>query len=330
MRCSVVIATYNGENYIEEQLNSILNQTLKPNEIVICDDLSTDNTLKILHQVKKRTTVPIKVFQHKKNMGVRSSFSDAIRVASEEIIFLCDQDDYWYENKIECFMNVFANDNDIIMVFSDADVVDQNLKKTGKTLWNSINFTPTNIQDSTNFADEILKRNIFTGMCMAVKKELIKSNKMFIYNEMLHDEEIGWNAIFTGKIEMISKPLVAYRQHSENVIGSSNTRKFESFAFMRKKVKESTERTQRKFKELSENPLSKSNPTLYEKLNNAFLFYTERLQLYTESRIKGGALFLKMFMRGDYSRYCSKSENAIKKDITCILIKAGDLHERIQ
>ncbi|MEG1313266.1 MAG: glycosyltransferase family 2 protein [Bacilli bacterium] len=321
MKCSVVIATYNGEKYIKEQLDSILNQSIKPNEIVICDDVSTDNTLDIIYAIKCKEDIPIHIIQHKKNMGVQRTFLEAMNIATGDIVFFCDQDDYWYENKIEKFMKAFDCDGDITLAISDADIVDQNLNKKGNTLWETIDFKPLENMNSVQLVDEMLKRNIFTGMCMAVKREWISSLKISVSSEMLHDEEMGWYAIFAGRVCTINEKMVAYRQHFENVVGSSKTTKFESFKKMRQSVKKSSERSKNKFRELCENELTRDIPKLNKKLFEAFQFYSARVDFFSQSRMKSLVIFMKLIVGGGYGRFCSKTENAIKKDFICIIIR---------
>jgi len=90
---SVALCTYNGELYLREQLESILKQTFPPDEIIICDDGSTDTTIKILEEFRRKSFIPVKVYYNKENLGVSKNFEKAISLCSGDIIFLSDQDD---------------------------------------------------------------------------------------------------------------------------------------------------------------------------------------------------------------------------------------------
>ena len=108
---SVVMATYNGEKNILEQLDSLLSQTKKINEVLICDDCSTDNTVDIISSFIEKnnlsSTWHLKI--NEKNLGWRKNFFHLLNLASQDIIFTCDQDDIWHETKIEEMSSLFRN-----------------------------------------------------------------------------------------------------------------------------------------------------------------------------------------------------------------------------
>ena len=99
-KISVCIATFNGEKYISSQLDSILNQVVPVHEIIISDDMSTDNTIEI---IKNCNNPIIKIFINKERLGVAKNFENAIKHANGDFIFLCDQDDIWLKNKTQTF-----------------------------------------------------------------------------------------------------------------------------------------------------------------------------------------------------------------------------------
>lgn len=111
---SVVMATYNGERYIKEQLESILFQTRKPDEIIINDDRSIDGTVDIIADIKKKYNAPIILKVNEKRLGYAQNFREAIRRTKGEIVFLSDQDDVWLENKIEICMAVFERKEQVL------------------------------------------------------------------------------------------------------------------------------------------------------------------------------------------------------------------------
>ena len=120
MRISVVITTYNGEKYFPEQIESILRQSRYPDEIIIVDDCSSDGTCRILEKLSPQNEI-IRVFENSANLGWKKNFHNAIEKASGDIIVLCDQDDIWYENKLECIEEVFLNNNNIQLLASEFD-----------------------------------------------------------------------------------------------------------------------------------------------------------------------------------------------------------------
>lgn len=127
MTVSVVMATYNGEDYIEKQLESILNQSRLPEEIIICDDCSKDNTLQIIRKfVEKHNEIKWIVVKNNKNQGYIINFFNAIGKATGEIIILSDQDDVWDKNKIKFFVKCFNEHEDMLSIHSDYSIIDSN------------------------------------------------------------------------------------------------------------------------------------------------------------------------------------------------------------
>ncbi len=124
MTSSVVIACYNGSKYIIEQLESIRNQTVQPDEVIICDDRSTDNTYEIVAEyIEKNALSTWKVYENEENIGWKVNFVKLIKLASKDIVFLCDQDDIWKRQKIETMKKILADNPDIKLLVSDLEVV---------------------------------------------------------------------------------------------------------------------------------------------------------------------------------------------------------------
>ena len=130
MKTSVVVATFNGEKYISQQLQSILDQTVKCDEVIIGDDCSSDNTVRIIESfINNNSLFPSwKLIRNKNNKGFIKNFHDLICEATGEIIFLADQDDLWKEDKVECIKNIFIKDKNhtILSLNTGFRVIDQN------------------------------------------------------------------------------------------------------------------------------------------------------------------------------------------------------------
>ena len=160
MKISVAMCTYNGERYIAEQIRSILEQTQKPDEILICDDLSSDETRNILTKFASNNPV-IKLFFNENNLGFVKNFEKAISLCSGEIVFLSDQDDVWKKNKIEEMIKIFHQFPKISYVFSNADAFNEN-EKLSYTLWDSVNFSSEKQKKfKAGFQKELLLRDSF-------------------------------------------------------------------------------------------------------------------------------------------------------------------------
>ena len=118
---SVAIATYNGQEFIKEQLLSILNQTMPVDEIVICDDQSSDDTVKIIQEL---LCDKIYLYQNEKNLGYKLNFKKALSYCKGDYIFLCDQDDIWKPNKVQTMIEIMQNHPEIKVLASTYDLID--------------------------------------------------------------------------------------------------------------------------------------------------------------------------------------------------------------
>lgn len=140
----VIMATYNGEKYVVEQLDSIINQTIKPYTVIIRDDCSTDNTVKIINDYIKNYTgdVNFEVLDSTQNLGYIKNFEALAKAARSEFVFFCDQDDVWMNNKAETLLKRTEEKPNVNLLFSDARLVNDKLQTIG-FLWENIKFDPT-------------------------------------------------------------------------------------------------------------------------------------------------------------------------------------------
>jgi len=127
-KLSVCIATYQGEGYIALQLRSILEQLSDDDEVVVVDDASTDGTCGKIFALRDPR---LQVIRNTENKGILRSFETALARSSGEIVFLSDQDDLWLEKKVEAVLDVFVRDPDLMLVASDAILIDENGNKIG-------------------------------------------------------------------------------------------------------------------------------------------------------------------------------------------------------
>jgi glycosyltransferase involved in cell wall biosynthesis len=218
MKVSVAICTYNGEKYIEEQINSIINQTKKIDEIVLCDDRSSDKTVTIASEILNNCGIPYLIEVNSSNLGVVKNFEKAVGLTTGDVIFFSDQDDVWKLHKVELVISKFESVDSCVMVFSDADLVDENRNKIGTKLWETLSFSISEFTDK-NFVEILLNRCVVTGATMAIRRDLYINTLPF--NEFwVHDGWLAINASLYGKVIAIDQPLIEYRQHGGNVIGA--------------------------------------------------------------------------------------------------------------
>lgn len=201
---SVCMATYNGEKYIKEQINSILFQLGDNDEIIISDDNSTDETLTIASGYSDER---IKIFLNENQKGFSKNFENAINKASGDIIFICDQDDVWMDNKVEVMINELSKTS---LVVHNASIVDGNLN-----LINDSHFDLYKVEKG--FLKNFLKTR-YVGACMAFKREILEKAIPFPENQKLcaYDYWLTLIAEYYFKVGLVQKPLIRYRRHINN------------------------------------------------------------------------------------------------------------------
>ncbi len=222
MKISVAICTYNGAKYVLEQLKSIENQIRIVDEIVVCDDISTDNTWHILCDFKKQTDIPTTLIKNEKQLGVMYNFQKAIENCTGDIILLSDQDDIWYPNKSLVFEDYFAQNQDINFCFSNAELLldgysENEIKE--KTLFELLSFrekTQKICRDGFGLeVSQVLGR--ISGFTVGIRAEFRKKVLPFMpeYEYFIHDRQMALYAIEEESIDFIPECLTKYRIHSE-------------------------------------------------------------------------------------------------------------------
>lgn len=208
---SIAITTFNGERYIKSQIESILKQTYKNLEIIICDDLSTDNTINILNEFKLKDS-RIKLFCNTENLGFIKNFSKAISLCTGEYISLSDQDDIWEVNKIEkCYSEIKDN----YLVCTNSNLIDENNNSLNLTLKECLNlkYIPHN---KKLIFKHLIHQNFVQGSTIFAKASFLQNIK--INNELFfHDHLFGIFASNLGKLKYLDFCSIKYRQHSNQI-----------------------------------------------------------------------------------------------------------------
>ena len=218
---SVAMCTFNGELYLEQQLSSIAAQSRQPDELIICDDCSCDNTVKIVEEFASQASFSVRLYRNYTNLGSNKNYEKAISLSSCDIIFLSDQDDIWHYSKIEMIVEMFKNNWETGAIFSNAEMVNSELLPLGYDLWQSTNFTRFQqycLRHGNAFA-VLLKHNVATGSTFAFRREF-KNLILPIPSNWVHD---GWIALLiaaVSNLDIIQSPLIKYRQHEKNQIGA--------------------------------------------------------------------------------------------------------------
>jgi glycosyltransferase involved in cell wall biosynthesis len=217
------MCTYNGGKYLQEQLDSITQQTRLPDELIICDDDSTDGTICIIETFAASASFPVKLFENDKNIGSTKNFEQAIKLCSGDIIALADQDDVWHPDKLKLLEQIFLDSQQVGVVFTNGNVVSDNLSPLGYTLWDTFSFKRKGKAGfiSGKEFEVLLNHNVVTGATMAFRSRL-REMILPIPCTWVHDAWISIIISMNNRICFIDKCLIDYRQHDKQQYGGLN------------------------------------------------------------------------------------------------------------
>lgn len=220
-RTSIALCTYNGARFLRRQLDSFVRQTCLPDELVVCDDGSSDETTAILSQFAKTAPFPVRVVENESNLGSTKNFERAISLCRGEFIALADQDDEWYPDKLETFHRLFAAFPDALLAFSDADVIDDHDVLLKPRLWNRVHFSPLRRRPhiERDMLSTLLKLNsVATGATMVMRSQL-RAQIVPIPDQWVHDAWIAWMAALSGPVAVLPEAKIRYRIHPRQQLG---------------------------------------------------------------------------------------------------------------
>ena len=311
---SVAIATYNGEKYIKEQLNSILCQSHKPDEIVISDGGSTDNTVELCREILSSSLVKSKILVSQERLSPAMNFQHALEACDKDYVLLSDQDDVWMPHKVERMLAI-AQETDADLIFSNAEIVDSTMKTIStSTIWDKINYHQDRIvkyysSEDTVFLIDLLRRDIVTGMTACISKRL-KNRCLPFCKCILHDVWIALIAATTGSVAAVNENLVKYRQHESNAVGADNKAEYnlnnidpytDNILIRKKVVDEIFDRnkddiSQACRREMQEYIEYMNARYLFVKGNSSQFSSRKRRQLYYKYEIKPWEIYLKDYI----------------------------------
>lgn len=227
MKISIAMTTYNGEKYLTKQLDSLRMQTRKPDQVIIVDDKSRDNTCQMIEEYLDEYQLSNwRLIKNRENVGYRKNFSIALDSTDGDIIFLCDQDDVWYLDKIEKIEEIFLQREKILLLSTSFDVIDkeetiiQQNERKGKSN-NNLLIAEVSENDFLQITPELLIKNgnFAQGCCMAFRKELKDLYLAISENRGPHDFELNILAADLESSYFYNNKMIGYRVHSTNTIG---------------------------------------------------------------------------------------------------------------
>ena len=220
---SVAMCTYNGARYLSAQLESLATQTRLPDELVICDDGSVDDTVPLVEKFAVSAPFTLRLEINNVNLGSTKNFEKAIQGCKGDLIALADQDDVWLPRKLEVLEAEFQHSPKVGLVFSDAEIVDDDLRPLDERLWTNIGFDETARQKlkTDRRMDVLLPGWTVTGATMAFRSKF-RALVLPIPNDlpMIHDGWIAAVIATVAAVSFIEQPLIKYRQHERQQIGA--------------------------------------------------------------------------------------------------------------
>lgn len=318
---SVVICTYNGEKFIKEQLESILNQTKGIEEIIVCDDGSTDGTLAIVKKVfSENEFTRYQIFGPQQTRGVAANFLRGMKASKGDYVFCCDQDDVWLRDKVSIFAKAIESSNKQLY-FSDGYIVESDLSRRGYSLWDSLNFS-IKLLEKKPMLDILLNRCVVTGAAMAVSRELINQIDE-IPDCWLHD---GWFAAVAAcneSIQAIDKKTFLYRQHGGNVVGASSDSylgRMKSWVHNISDQKRIRRERYARYKCVQQKCGSDS-----PELSKCLQFWGELCGLEEKGKIASLETIISLLREGSYEKYYTGGRGALR-DVLSLFISGNSEH----
>ena len=221
---SVALATYNGENHLDEQLGSIASQTHPPAELVVCDDGSTDGTLDVLHQFAETAPFPVHIHRNDKTLGYRDNFLKAARLTSSSWVAFSDQDDVWLTKKLETVSRTIGETPGVSLVTHSADLVDAGLNASGHRLpnyrWAEVRAPLENwpIRVLTGFT-LVFDRSLLDDIPIEARPRDLNDPA----HQLAHDQLVPFLANVFGRTAYLAETLALYRRHETAVTGEAGT-----------------------------------------------------------------------------------------------------------
>ncbi len=222
---SVALCTRNGARYLPAQIRSICTQVPLPREIIVSDDGSTDDTLAVVRDTIAlcgvADRIALRVFSNMPPLGVTRNFEQAVRACSHALIVLCDQDDVWHPGRLARMAAQFEARPDLLLLHTDARLVDAELQPLGSTLFHALEVQPAELEAISrgDAFSVLLRRNLVTGATTMFRRTLLDAALPFA-PEWVHDEWLAAIAAATGRMDVLPEPTIDYRQHASNQIGA--------------------------------------------------------------------------------------------------------------
>ena len=218
IKLSVAMATYNGEKYIYQQLESILNQSMAVDEIIVVDDKSSDKTIEIIETLNCSR---IHIYKNEENLGYIKNFYKAISLTQGKYVFLADQDDIWEKEKVKLTFAELQNSAKNMVICTNFSLIDQNGSPITDIEHYQVNgfILQRHKEIETLTLSRLAFGNVVQGCTYCVKRDVIDAYLKIHNTEVIHDYQLMLIAAAMGRVEYLNKPLIRYRLHGNNAVG---------------------------------------------------------------------------------------------------------------
>jgi glycosyltransferase involved in cell wall biosynthesis len=217
---SVALCTFNGAQFLEEQLASLERQERRPDELVVCDDRSTDNTVELLESFARSASFPVRIQVNPANLGSTRNFDRAMRLCTGNLIAFCDQDDVWHATRLSRCAQALHDNPQLGLVFSNAQLIDERGMQLPGGLWDNFDFGSA-IRERIRHGDmlPLVRYRFVTGATIMLRAQL-REYICPAAGEWLHDGWIATLAACLAGIGFLEEPLIQYRVHRQQQVGT--------------------------------------------------------------------------------------------------------------
>jgi len=217
---SVALCTYNGAKFLEEQLASLQAQERCPDELVVCDDRSTDNTVELLEAFARIVPFPVRIHVNPVNLGSTRNFDRAMRLCAGSLIAFCDQDDVWHSRRLSECARALRDDPRLGLVFSNGQLIDDRGVQLPGRLWDNFTFDSA-IRERIRHGDmlPLVRYRFVTGATVMFRTQL-REYICPAAGEWLHDGWIAAIAACLARVGFLDEPLIQYRIHGQQQVGT--------------------------------------------------------------------------------------------------------------
>ena len=322
MKTSVVIPTFNSERYIQPLLESLENQSRRPDEVVISDDASTDDTIALIEEQARSSNISYKILRHSPD-GISANYENAFFASTGEIVIVGDHDDVWLPDKIALIQSAFIDHADVSVVATDSVVVDENLTSLGTTLRGGKKVSERQAQlaakDDFKFFLMGARMDAHTLATRGKARDILKDAGLGKIPGLWFENRLCAAALCFGRLKYLPDAVTLYRQHSLQHVGFT-TPSLEKALKRNIEVKLERLGVLRELLEKNQFQSRLPQPEVQRRIQllDEYVTFLKMRELDGRTSIKFLRLML-AFSQGDYVRFSTRPLKSLVKDLLQIL-----------